>query len=53
MVLANGDVVTCSDIERSDLFHDAAGAVGSLGVTTLVELQLREAKSKSRRRIIQ
>jgi Delta24-sterol reductase len=44
MVLANGDVVTCSDNEKSDLFHGAAGAVGTLGVTTLVELQLRQAK---------
>ena len=44
MVLANGDVVTCSDSEKSDLFHGAAGAVGSMGVTTLVELRLREAK---------
>ncbi|KAI9745031.1 MAG: hypothetical protein M1818_001309 [Claussenomyces sp. TS43310] len=44
MVLANGDVVTCSENERSDLFHGAAGAVGSMGVTTLVELQLNEAK---------
>jgi Delta24-sterol reductase len=44
MVLANGDVVTCSDHEMSDLFHGAAGAVGSLGVTTLVELQLTKAK---------
>ena len=44
MVLANGEVVTCSEDERSDLFHGAAGAVGSMGVTTLVELQLREAR---------
>jgi len=44
MVLANGDVVTTSPIEKADLFHGAAGAVGSMGVTTLVELQLREAK---------
>lgn len=43
MILANGDVVNCSDTERSDLFRGAAGAVGSLGVTTLVELRLREA----------
>ncbi|KAI0152603.1 hypothetical protein GGR57DRAFT_492647 [Xylariaceae sp. FL1272] len=28
----------------SDLFHGAAGAVGTLGVTTLLELQLIEAK---------
>jgi FAD/FMN-containing dehydrogenase len=44
MVLANGDVVTTSESERPDLFHGAAGAVGTLGVTTLVELQLIEAK---------
>ena len=44
MVLANGDVICCSDSEKPDLFHGAAGAVGSIGVTTLVELQLREAK---------
>ena len=44
MVLANGDVVTCSEKEKSDLFHGAAGACGTMGVTTLVELQLRDAK---------
>ena len=44
MVLANGQVIECSDSENADLFHGAAGALGSLGVTTRVELQLREAK---------
>ena len=44
MVLANGKVIECSDSENADLFHGAAGAVGSLGVTTLIELQLRESK---------
>lgn len=44
MVLANGDIVTCSNDINPDLFHGAAGTAGSLGVTTLVELQLREAK---------
>ncbi|KAF7509530.1 hypothetical protein GJ744_007930 [Endocarpon pusillum] len=44
MVLANGDVVTCSDNEKPDLFHGAAGAVGTLGVNTLVELRLTKAK---------
>ena len=29
MVLANGDVVRCSEDERPDLFHGAAGAVGT------------------------
>ena len=44
MVLADGEIVTCSNHERPDLFYGAAGAVGSLGVTTLVELQLQQAK---------
>ena len=44
MVLANGDVVRASESERADLFHGAAGAVGSLGVTTLIEIQLQQAK---------
>jgi delta24-sterol reductase len=43
MVLANGDVVTCSEHERQDLFRGAAGAVGTLGVTTLVKLRLHKA----------
>ncbi|ORY04669.1 hypothetical protein BCR34DRAFT_572515 [Clohesyomyces aquaticus] len=44
MILATGEVVRCSKSERPDLFHGAAGAVGTLGVTTLVEIQLIEAK---------
>lgn len=44
MVLANGDIVTASRTERSDLFHGGAGACGSLGITTLVELRLVQAK---------
>jgi Delta24-sterol reductase len=44
MVLANGDVVSASRDERADLFAGAAGAVGSLGITTLIELRLIEAK---------
>ena len=44
LILANGDIVTASRTERVDLFHGAAGAVGSLGITTLVELQLIQAK---------
>ncbi|KAL9116174.1 MAG: hypothetical protein Q9227_000544 [Pyrenula ochraceoflavens] len=43
MVLANGDVTICSREENADLFHGAAGAVGTIGITTLVELQLRKA----------
>ncbi|XWX01930.1 hypothetical protein V2A60_009962 [Cordyceps javanica] len=44
MVLGNGEVVRASREERADLFHGAAGAVGTLGVTTLMELKLVEAR---------
>ena len=44
MVLANGEVVECSESKHADLFNGAAGTVGSLGVTTQIELQLHEAK---------
>lgn len=44
MVMADGEVVKTSPTEKPDLFNGAAGAVGTFGVTTLVELQLREAK---------
>ncbi|KAI9738408.1 MAG: hypothetical protein M1834_008911 [Cirrosporium novae-zelandiae] len=44
MVLANGDIVTASNTERSDLFHGAAGSFGTMGVTTLLELKLIEAQ---------
>ena len=44
VVLGNGDIVTASEKENSDLFHGASGAVGSLGITTLLELQLIPAR---------
>ncbi|KAE8442634.1 hypothetical protein EG329_002991 [Mollisiaceae sp. DMI_Dod_QoI] len=44
MVLANGEVVTASKNERPDLFKGAAGALGTLGIVTLIELQLIQAK---------
>ena len=43
MIRGNGDVVKASETERPDLFFGAAGAVGSLGIVTAVELQLIEA----------
>ncbi|KAK4547270.1 hypothetical protein LTR36_000925 [Oleoguttula mirabilis] len=43
LVLATGEVITTSPTSRPDLFHGAAGAVGTFGVTTLVEIQLRKA----------
>jgi delta24-sterol reductase len=44
MVLADGEVVHANEKENKDLFRGGAGAVGTLGVTTLVKLQLVEAK---------
>lgn len=40
MILGNGDLVKASRTERPDLFHGAAGAAGTLGITTLMEVQL-------------
>lgn len=45
MVLANGEVVKASKSENPDLFFGAASSFGTLGVTTLLEVQLIEAKS--------
>ncbi|KAK4452255.1 FAD-binding domain-containing protein [Podospora aff. communis PSN243] len=45
MVLADGEVVNASPSgDYADLFHGAAGAVGSLGLVTMAELNLVEAK---------
>ncbi|KAI0435874.1 FAD-binding domain-containing protein [Xylaria telfairii] len=44
IVLGNGDVVTASKDENPDLFKGAAGALGTLGITTLLELRLISAK---------
>ena len=45
MVLGDGQVVRASKIENPDLFFGAASSFGTLGVTTLLEIQLIEAKS--------
>jgi len=45
MVLANGEKLKASSIENSDLFYGAASSFGTLGVTTLLEVQLIEAKT--------
>lgn len=44
MVLANGDIVRASDSENSDLFYGAASSFGTLGITTLLEVRLIDAK---------
>ena len=45
MVLADGQIIKSSKNEKPDLFHGAAGAVGSLGLTSLLELQLVKARA--------
>lgn len=45
MVLADGKTVIASATERLDLFYGAASSFGTLGVTTLLEVQLIEAKA--------
>jgi delta24-sterol reductase len=44
MVLANREVVTVSKTEHPDLFKGAIGALGTIGITTLINLQLIQAK---------
>lgn len=44
MIMADGEVIKASEKENKDLFRGAAGAVGTLGVTTLVNLKLIDAK---------
>ncbi|EPE24478.1 FAD-binding protein [Glarea lozoyensis ATCC 20868] len=44
MVLANGEITKASRTENPDLFFGAASSFGTLGVTTLLEIQLVEAK---------
>ncbi|PNP76113.1 hypothetical protein FNYG_10671 [Fusarium nygamai] len=44
MILGNGDMIRASREEHEDLFHGAAGAAGTLGLTTLMQVRLVEAK---------
>ncbi|KKY33163.1 putative fad binding domain-containing protein [Diaporthe ampelina] len=44
VVLANGEIATASRDEHSDLFHAASGALGTLGIVTLLEINLMPAK---------
>ena len=44
MILADGVIVRASEDENADLFRGAAGALGTLGITTLIELRLIDAK---------
>ena len=44
VILGNGEIVMASPSERSHLFYGLAGAYGTLGVVTLLELQLVPAR---------
>lgn len=44
MVLGNGELVTASRTERSDLFYGSAGSFGTLGVLTRATVSLLPAK---------
>ncbi|KAK8024577.1 delta24-sterol reductase [Apiospora rasikravindrae] len=44
MILGDGRVVRASKFKNEDLFYGAAGAAGTLGITTLLELRLVPAK---------
>jgi Delta24-sterol reductase len=44
VVLPNGEKATASRTEKADLFQGAAASFGTLGVVTLLEVQLMEAK---------
>lgn len=45
IVLANGEVARASKRDKQDLFWGAASSFGTLGVVTLLEIQLVDAKS--------
>lgn len=43
-ILPNGEITRASKTDRTDLFWGAASAFGTLGVVTMLEVQLRPAK---------
>ena len=44
MILATGEIIAASPDEHADLFKGAAGAMGTLGITTKLELTLIKAR---------
>lgn len=44
IVLANGDVMTADEMQNTELLHGAAGAFGTLGVITMLEIELVPAQ---------
>jgi len=45
MVLANGDIETASTVQNSELLYGAACSFGTLGITTLLKIELIPAKA--------
>lgn len=45
LMLANGEIITCSRTEHSDLFHATCGGMGLTGIIVAAELQLKSIKS--------
>ena len=45
IVLANGNIETASTTKNPELLYGAAASFGTLGITTLLRITLREAKS--------
>ncbi|KAK3722008.1 hypothetical protein LTR37_002824 [Vermiconidia calcicola] len=43
IVLANGEVINCSEKENAEVFKGAPGALGTLGVVTLLTVRLQKA----------
>lgn len=52
IALASGDLIDCSVVENADLWQAARLSLGSLGIVTRLELQLREAYKLRERRTI-
>lgn len=44
MILATGKIIEASNSENADLFKGAVGTMGTLGITTLLELNLIQAR---------
>ncbi|KAL2875642.1 hypothetical protein SGCOL_009103 [Colletotrichum sp. CLE4] len=44
VLLGNGNIVTASPIEKSDLFSSLSGACGTLGIWTIIETKLVPAR---------
>ena len=44
IVIGNGDLLTCTPTQNSDLFYGVANTLGTLGYITQVTLKIRKCK---------